>query len=149
MPLLLLALFALQSSAPKKPGFVVIAPATWTKALEPFVRARSAELTVESATIEDLFAHSDGVDAPEKIKRYLYRCWKERGVRYALLVGDADTFPVRFMVLESANGKVHAGFAGLPGHEEDVVGDEHGSAVELQEGRVAVRVDLAHASGSP
>ncbi len=45
----LLALIVLQSPAPEKPAFVVIAPAAWTKTLEPFVRARSTEVRVDSA----------------------------------------------------------------------------------------------------
>jgi len=52
------------------------------------------------AVLEDVLATNDGRDAPERIKRYLWRVWKERGLRYTLLVGDADTFPVRFMMLD-------------------------------------------------
>jgi hypothetical protein len=101
MPVLpFLLLLAPQSPAPDKPGFALIAPAAWTKTLEPFVAARSTDLRVELATLEDVLAKEKGSDAPERIKQHLYRAWKERGVRYALLVGDADTFPVRFMVLD-------------------------------------------------
>ena len=83
-----------------RPLFVVLAPGEWRAALEPFVSARAAELRVELAALEDVLASSAGVDPPARIKRHLYQAWQERGARYALLVGDADTFPVRFMVLD-------------------------------------------------
>ena len=99
MPAILL-LGALLSAAPEPPGVVVVAPEAWSEALAPWVAARSAELQVESVALEELLAGAGGADAPEKIKRHLYRAWSERGARYALLVGDADVFPVRFMVLD-------------------------------------------------
>jgi hypothetical protein len=34
------------------------------------------------------------------LKRYLYDRWRGEGVRYVLLVGDADLMPVRYMVLD-------------------------------------------------
>jgi len=97
-PLLFSAL-ALQTPAPDS-LFVVLAPAEWRAALEPLVAARAAELRVEFAALEDVQASAEGVDPPERVKRHLYRAWRERGARYALLVGDADTFPVRFMALD-------------------------------------------------
>lgn len=86
--------------APPKPGFLILAPASFGSALKPLVDARSREFAVEFAALEDVVAGDEGVDPPERIKRHLYRAWKERDARYALLVGDADTFPVRFMVLD-------------------------------------------------
>lgn len=98
-----LLVYALAAQAPTsepRPLFVVLAPAEWRAALEPFVVARATEVRVEFAALEDVLASAEGVDPPERIKRHLYRAWQERGARYALLVGDADTFPVRFMVLD-------------------------------------------------
>ena len=51
------------------------------------------------ARVGDL-RQSQGVDDPERLKRWLYRAWRERHVRYVLLVGDADVVPVRYMVLD-------------------------------------------------
>src|SRR5262245_55655819 len=82
---------------------VVIAPAAWVPVLKPLVAVREKTLDVETPALEDVLATTEGnekQDAPERIKRFLYRAWKERRARYALLVGDADTFPVRFMVLD-------------------------------------------------
>src|SRR5262245_45543038 len=99
---LLLALFFLASIpvASEPPGFLVVAPAAWEPTLGPFLEARRGEFRVEFAPLEEALAGSPGVDPPERLKRHLYRAWKERGVRFVLLVGDADTLPVRFMVLD-------------------------------------------------
>ncbi len=87
------------------PGLVVIAPACYQPGLEPFLSARAKEMPVEFAALEDLVRPdpSDGpqrIDPPEHIKRALYARWKAGKLGYALLVGDADTFPLRFMVLD-------------------------------------------------
>jgi len=88
------------ADATGRPRLVAIAPAEWLPALAPWVEARKADFDVEAVALEDVLTTNDGRDAPERIKRYLWHGWKERGLRYALLVGDADTFPVRFMVLD-------------------------------------------------
>lgn len=89
------------------PTFVIVAPGAWAGALEPFVAARAREFRVELAPLEATLADSPGSDAPERLKRHLYAAWKERGARYVLLVGDADTCPVRFMVLDRVHGPAH------------------------------------------
>jgi peptidase C25-like protein len=89
-----------QTPAEERPLLVVLAPSEWSAALEPFVAARAGELRVERTALEDVLANDTGVDPPERIKRHLHAAWRERGARYALLVGDADTFPVRFMALD-------------------------------------------------
>src|SRR5262249_38773819 len=85
-------------------GLIVIAPAEFRRALEPYLAARAKELPVEFAALEEL-SRADASepkksDPPERIKRALYARWKDANLGYALLVGDADTFPVRFMVLD-------------------------------------------------
>jgi hypothetical protein len=93
--------------APPRPGLVVLAPAAWLPTLAPYVEVRARTLDVTAVAVEDVLARVDGADAPERIKRFLYRGWREHGVRYALLVGDADTFPVRWMVLDRAVASAH------------------------------------------
>jgi hypothetical protein len=88
------------AGAEERPRILAIAPAEWVPALAPWADARKRDLDVEAVALEDVLATNEGRDAPERIKRFLCRGWKERNVRYALLVGDADTFPVRFMVLD-------------------------------------------------
>jgi hypothetical protein len=93
------ALVPLQD-APAKERILALAPAAWCDQLAPWKEMRERELDVEIVPLEDVLAATAGDDAPERIKRYLYEAWKTRNVAYALLVGDADTFPVRFMVLD-------------------------------------------------
>ena len=81
-------------------ALAVVAPAAWEKSLAPFIEARSAELRVEFMPLESTLASREGCDAAERLKRALYVAFQQRGLRYALLVGDADTLPVRFMVLD-------------------------------------------------
>src|SRR5262245_29399820 len=86
--------------APVPPGLVVVAPAAWAGVLEPFVEARAKERPCAFLALEDALARHGGRDAPERLKRELYRRWKEEQLGYVLLVGDADVLPVRFMVLD-------------------------------------------------
>ncbi|HET6204306.1 MAG TPA: C25 family cysteine peptidase [Planctomycetota bacterium] len=100
MSLLASLSLALLPATPDPPGFLVVAPAAWEPVLAPFLDARRRELRVEFAPLEDALEASPGVDPPERLKRRLYGAWKERDVRFVLLVGDADALPVRFMVLD-------------------------------------------------
>ena len=102
-PLLLLSapFLSLQEPAARPaPGWVAIAPREWLAELEPLRALRAGEMRAETVALEQVLAESAGVDAPERIKRWLHARWRDDGLRYALLVGDADTFPVRFMVLD-------------------------------------------------
>ena len=89
-----------QDPAPPPHALCVLAPEAWKSALAPFVEARNRDLAVELVTLEHVLATTEGVDPPERVKRFLFTAWKERRARYALLVGDADVFPVRFMLLD-------------------------------------------------
>ncbi len=50
--------------------------------------------------LEKVLGSSPGVDDPEKLKRFLYNAWRKQEAGYALLVGDVDVLPVRYMVLD-------------------------------------------------
>src|SRR5262245_31214243 len=80
----------LPPAPPEKPAFVILAPAEWRASLQPLVEARRGEFEVELAALEDVAAGEEGADAPERIKRFLWRAWRERRATHALLVGDAD-----------------------------------------------------------
>ncbi|TAH35529.1 MAG: hypothetical protein EYC70_12790 [Planctomycetota bacterium] len=87
-------------------ALAVVAPAAWEAALQPFLEQRRRELTAVFLPLEDAVATGAG-DAPERLKRRLHALWQESGLRYALLVGDADTLPVRFMVLDRNTEAAH------------------------------------------
>jgi hypothetical protein len=57
-------------------------------------------MPVELKSLEDILKSSSGVDDPEKLKRFLHSEWQHRNLGYALLVGDVDVMPVRYMVLD-------------------------------------------------
>ncbi len=79
-------------------GLVVVAPERFHEALGGYVEHRRKQLTVELLSLEAAL-QTDGADDPERLKRRLYDAWKN-GARYALLVGDSDVLPVRYMVLD-------------------------------------------------
>lgn len=79
---------------------VVVAPQRFEADLQPLIEHRRRDLTVDVATLETVLNDTEGADDPEKLKRFLFRAWKERQLRYVLLVGDSSVLPVRYMVLD-------------------------------------------------
>ncbi len=84
----------------QRAGMVVIGPERFHEAMARYLAYREADRPTEWASLESVLKHSQGADDPERLKRWLYRAWRERRVRYVLLVGDADIMPVRYMVLD-------------------------------------------------
>jgi hypothetical protein len=85
---------------PKRSGMVVVAPEAFHSALEDYLKLRRGQRAVELASLERILRETDGADDPERLKHWLYEAWRNREVRYVLLVGDADVLPVRYMVLD-------------------------------------------------
>jgi len=52
------------------------------------------------AIMESMNASFDGVDAPARIKRGIEMWHRTCGVKYVLLVGDCDIFPIRYIHLD-------------------------------------------------
>src|SRR4029079_16901992 len=70
------------------------------KSLHEFVEHKRKLIPTELVSLEAVLRDTAGHDDPERVKRFLYMQWKEHHAGYALLVGDADVFPVRYMVLD-------------------------------------------------
>ncbi len=87
-------------AAPPKKEMLVVAPRQFHAALEEFVAYKKTLLPTELVALEDALEKSQGVDDPEKLKRYFYRHWKENHLGYVLLVGSADVMAIRYMVLD-------------------------------------------------
>lgn len=85
--------------APAK-RLLVVAPDVFHPALKDFVRYKRRLLPTELVSLEKILRSGAGRDDPEKLKRYLYEQWRRHRVGYALLVGDVDVLPVRYMVLD-------------------------------------------------
>ncbi len=103
---LLAAPFGGQSAASSGPPaaatnrLLVIAPRILEPALEEFIAHKRKLRPTELRSLEGILEQTNGADDPEKLKRFLYAQWRERGLGYVLLAGDVDILPVRFMVLD-------------------------------------------------
>lgn len=76
---------------------LVIAPDVFIDELKPLKRFKDA--TVRPTTLlslNDVYKNFNGVDKPEQIKRCIAHHEDEHGVRFVMLVGDVDQFPVRW-----------------------------------------------------
>lgn len=86
---------------PDEPGrLLIVAPARFGAAVAEYAEFKRETRECDVAVLEDVLATTAGVDDPERVKRFLFEAWKQRGVKFVLLVGDADTFPVRYMCLD-------------------------------------------------
>jgi hypothetical protein len=79
---------------------VVVAPAEFHACLADFLAHKAQQLPTELVALEDVLQDRTGVDDPEKLKRFLFQRWRDDRLGYALLVGDVDLMPVRYMVLD-------------------------------------------------
>jgi hypothetical protein len=98
--LILAALAAAPAGAARPRGLLVIAPEAFRPALRDFLSYKKKLLPVEFKSLESILARGQGVDDPEKLKRFLFEQWHDHNLGYALLVGDVDVMPVRYMVLD-------------------------------------------------
>jgi hypothetical protein len=77
---------------------LIIGPAAWKSTLDRFARYKcDTAMPARVTTIEEVASTVSGVDDPDRIKRSIERDHRLNGTRYVLLVGDADTFPVRYI----------------------------------------------------
>src|SRR5262249_14784044 len=64
------------------------------------VPSKRQQMPTELVVLEDLLPMVTGGDDAAKLKRDLHAAWRQTGLHYVLLVGDADVMPVRYMVLD-------------------------------------------------
>lgn len=88
------------SKASSDRTLLVITPNKFQETLTNYIRHKQKQLSVQVIDLETILRKNDGFDDPERLKRYLYALWKKQKIDYVLLVGDADIFPVRYMVLD-------------------------------------------------
>ncbi|HKD36938.1 MAG TPA: C25 family cysteine peptidase, partial [Pirellulales bacterium] len=85
-------LFAAPSAtrAPAAAGkrLLIVAPQKFQDELQAFITFKKQFRPVEFVTLEKALKAGEGVDDPERLKRFIYRAWKDRGLGYVLLVGD-------------------------------------------------------------
>ena len=83
-----------------KPKLVVVAPKQWQSELQDYLQARAKTVEGQVVAWEKIVEQHAGADEPEKIKRYLFELWRQKSIEQLLIVGDAATTPVRYMVLD-------------------------------------------------
>src|SRR5262249_44192979 len=89
-----------RAASPRGKKLYIIAPQIFHPALADFVRHKRQLLPVKLFALETVLKSLNGRDDPERLKRFLYQAWRSDRLGYALLVGDADVMPVRYMVLD-------------------------------------------------
>lgn len=104
---------ATSETAAKK--LLIIAPDAFHGALTDFVAHKQGLLPTQLVSLEKVLRTTAGVDDPEKLKRFLYDEWRAHRAGYALLVGDVDVLPVRYMVLDRVT-PVAFDYAFYPSH---------------------------------
>lgn len=76
---------------------LIIAPARFEAALEPLVDHKNVTgIATTVLSLGDASRLYEGQDLPEKIKRAIAYYERHHFVRYVMLVGDSDIFPVRY-----------------------------------------------------
>jgi hypothetical protein len=85
---------------PTARSLFIVAPERFHDVLTPFVEHKKQRFSTRLVSLEQVLRTMTGADDPEKLKRYLYQAWRQSGLGYALLVGDVDVLPVRYMVLD-------------------------------------------------
>ena len=76
---------------------LVIAPSQFTPALDSLKAHKEQHgMLTTVITLEKIYQDYSGADEAEKVKRCIHQRVHEQGVRYVLLMGDSDVFPVRF-----------------------------------------------------
>ena len=81
-------------------AFVIIAPQAFHAVLQDFVKHKQQERPTALVALEEVLRQGQGVDDPEKLKRFLFQKWRKERLGFVLLVGDVDLLPVRYMVLD-------------------------------------------------
>lgn len=128
---LVLASAAECSAAPPAadaPGLAVIAPKAFHPSLVRYVAHKKKQLPVELVALEAVRKDESGDDDAEKLKRFLYRRWKEKQIGYVLLVGDIDVMPVRYRCIIAGDGKKEPNYVfNLTDHYYADVADKAGN----------------------
>jgi hypothetical protein len=79
---------------------MLIAPEEFLPPLKNYLAKRPPEVIGELVSLKAVLAEGQGRDDAEKVKRWLFEKWHSEKFNHVLLVGDADVFPVRYMVLD-------------------------------------------------
>ena len=97
---LVLLLFSIPRMAQSQGRLLIIAPQEFVGELYSLVNFKNCSMrSTILVTLDEIynnFQYSRCRDNPEKIKRAIADYYSSHGVRFVLLVGDCDKFPVRY-----------------------------------------------------
>jgi hypothetical protein len=94
---------AIFHDAPRSFRLLVIAPAEWSGALEPFIEYKNrTRMPAYLVTVEGLVKEFKGRDDPERIKKGIEYTHRVFGAGYVMLAGDASKIPVRYRFVREA-----------------------------------------------
>ena len=80
-----------------KYDLIIIAPKEFTGPLTPLKEHKNKTgMITKIITLEDIYQNFQGRDEAEMIKKCLAAYKKDSDIKYAMLVGDADKFPIRY-----------------------------------------------------
>jgi hypothetical protein len=87
---------------------VIVTPAEFASALKPLADFKNKTgIATDILILDEVYTTCPGRDTPEKIKRCLALYKQKAGIRYAMLVGDADKFPLRYILADVEAPKIH------------------------------------------
>ena len=76
---------------------LIITPSKFLSAITPLkTHKEQTGILTSVVTLEDIYKKYPQGDKAEKVKRCIAEYYPKQGHRFVLLVGDSDTFPVRF-----------------------------------------------------
>lgn len=76
---------------------LIITPSQFTSVLDALkVHKEKHSMLTTIIALEKIYQDYSGTDEAEKVKRCIHQRVHEQGIRFVLLIGDSDVFPVRF-----------------------------------------------------
>jgi hypothetical protein len=90
-------------SSPPGPKYdlLIVTPQAFLKPMRRLADWKTGTgLSTGILTLEDAYRTCTGRDTPEQVKRCLSLYQKQSGIRFAMLVGDANLFPVRYFSVD-------------------------------------------------
>jgi hypothetical protein len=80
---------------------LIVAPAEFAAALTPLIEHKNRTgMPAKLVTLDEVDKLCPGRDQAEQVKRCLAMYQKDKGIRYAMLVGNAAVFPVRYTMAD-------------------------------------------------
>jgi hypothetical protein len=87
---------------------LIVTPREFQQSVTPLqAHKNSTGIATRVLVLEDVVQQHQGRDDAEKVKRCLAAHRTDHGIRYAMLVGDCDKFPVRYTKTDRKDAKAH------------------------------------------